>query len=328
LSYLLRPAERKASMAIAERGITPVMGGREWALLLALSALWGCSFFFNGIAVRDLPSLTLVWLRVACAAVTLLAVLRLLGQQMPRHARVWAAFFGMGLLNNVLPFVLIVWGQHRIASGLASILNATTPLFTVLAAHLLTRDEKLTPLKGAGVVVGFVGASVMIGPDALRGLGSGVLAQLACLAAALSYAFAGIFGRRFKRMGVAPLATAAGQVSASAILLLPVMLLVDQPWMLPMPHITTWEAVLGVGLLSTALGYVLYFRILATAGATNLLLVTFLIPVSAVLLGALVLGELLLPRHFLGMALIGSGLILIDGRLPRRIVARAAVHVW
>jgi drug/metabolite transporter (DMT)-like permease len=303
------------------------MSGKEWAMLLALALLWGGSFFFNGVAVRELPSFTLVWLRVACAAIILLAVLRLLGQQMPTQGRVWAEFFGMGLLNNVLPFVLIVWGQHRIASGLASILNATTPLFTVLVAHLLTPDEKLTPLKGAGVVVGFIGAAVMIGPDALGGLGGGVLAQLACLAAALSYAFAGIFGRRFKRMGIAPLTTAAGQVSASTILLLPIMVLIDHPWTLPMPHAATWGAVVGVGLLSTALAYVLYFRILAAAGATNLLLVTFLIPVSAILLGALVLGEQLLLRHFFGMALIGLGLMFIDGRLPRRIAARTAVRI-
>jgi drug/metabolite transporter (DMT)-like permease len=322
--YLQYLAERIAGMERNASG--PIMGGKEWAMLLALAVLWGGSFFFNGIAVRELPSFTLVWLRVACAAATLGIVLRLLGQRMPMQASVWAAFFGMGLLNNVLPFVLIVWGQHRIASGLASILNATTPLFTVLVAHLLTPDEKLTPLKTAGVGVGFVGAAVMIGPDALGGLGNGVLAQLACLAAALSYAFAGIFGRHFKRMGVAPLATAAGQVSASTILLLPIMLLVDHPWTLAAPHAATWGAVLGVGLLSTALAYVLYFRILAAAGATSLLLVTFLIPVVAVLLGALVLGELLLHRHFLGMALIGLGLMFIDGRLPRKIAMRTAVQ--
>jgi len=296
----------------------PVMGGREWAMLLALSVLWGGSFFFNGVAVRELPSFTLVWLRVALAAIMLLGVLRLLGQRMPTRGAVWLAFFGMGLLNNVLPFVLIVWGQHRIASGLASILNATTPLFTVLVAHAMTPDEKLSPLKAAGVIAGFAGAAVMIGPDALGGLGTGVMAQLACLAAALSYAFAGIFGRRFRRMGVPPLATAAGQVSASALMLLPVVLLIDRPWTLAMPHAATWAAVLGVALLSTAFGYVLYFRILAAAGATNLLLVTFLIPVSAILLGAALLGERLEPRHFLGMALIGAGLAAIDGRLFRR----------
>jgi drug/metabolite transporter (DMT)-like permease len=298
------------------------MGGREWALLLALAVVWGGSFFFNGVAVRELPSFTLVWLRVAVAAMTLLIVLRLAGQSLPRGAAVWGAFIGMALLNNVVPFVLIVWGQHHIASGLASILNATTPLFTVIVAHLLTPDEKLTPAKTVGVAVGFAGAVVTIGPDSFAGLGSDVLAQLACLGGALSYAFAGIFGRRFRRMGVPPLATAAGQVCSSTVILLPIMLLVDRPWTLAMPHAGTWGAVLGVGLLSTAIAYVLYFRILAAAGATNLLLVTFLIPVSAILLGAAVLGEVLLPRHFVGMALIGAGLAFIDGRLLRLLPVR------
>jgi len=302
----------------------PAMGGREWGMLLLLAVLWGGSFFFNGVAVRELPSLTLVWLRVLVAAAALLFMLRLLGNQMPTGRGVWAAFFGMGLLNNGIPFVLIVWGQHHIASGLASILNATTPLFTALVADRLTPDEKLTPLKAMGVLVGFAGAILLIGPDALTGLGANVLAQLACLAGAVSYAFAGIFGRRFKRMGVAPLATAAGQVCASTALLLPFMLLVDRPWTLPAPHAATWGAVLGVGLLSTALGYVLYFRILAAAGATNLMLVTFLIPVSAILLGVLALGEVLPIGRFFGMAVIGMGLACIDGRLPRLLLGRQA----
>ena len=307
-------------------GTMPAMGPREWAMLLALAVLWGGSFFFNGVAVRELPSFTLVWLRVAVAAAVLLLVMRLLRQRMPPAGWVWANFFGMGLLNNVVPFALIVWGQHHIASGFASILNATTPLFTVLVAHLLTSDERLTRLKAAGVIVGLAGAVAMIGPDALSDLGTGVLAQLACLAGALSYACAGIFGRRFKRMGVTPMATASGQVCASTMLLLPVMLFVDRPWTLEVPGAATWGAVLGLGLLSTALAYVLYFRILAAVGATNLLLVTFLVPISAILLGALVLGEVLLPRHLLGMVLIGLGLACIDGRLPRRLLRRRDVE--
>jgi len=308
---------------VASRGVSePVMGGAGWAMLLALAVLWGGSFFFNGVAVRELPSFTLVWLRVAVAAAMLLSAVRLLGQRMPGRAEVWAAFFGMGLLNNVLPFVLIVWGQHRIASGMASILNAATPLFTVLVAHGFTTDERLTWLKATGVAIGFAGVAVMVGADALGGSGADVTAELACLAAALSYAFAGIFGRRFRRMGVTPLATAAGQVSASTLMLLPLMLLADRPWELAMPHAGTWLAVLGVGLLSTALAYVLYFRILALAGATNLLLVTFLIPVSAILLGVLVLHETLLPRQVAGMALIGAGLAFLDGRLPRSFLQR------
>ena len=242
------------------------------------------------------------------------AALAALRVRMPRAPGLWAAFLGVGLLNNAVPFALFVWGQHHIASGLAAILNATTPLFTVVVAHLLTPDEPLTPGKAAGVAVGFVGVVVMLGADLLAGLGTGLLTQAACLAATLSYAFAGVFGRRFRRMGVPPLATAAGQVTASTLVMLPLALLVDRPWALPGPG--TWAALVGLGLLSTALAYVLYFRLLAAAGATNLLLVTFLIPVSAILLGALALGEELETKHFIGMALIGAGLAFIDGRLP------------
>ena len=281
--------------------------------------LWGGSFFFTGIAVKELPPLTIVVLRVGLAAAMLYLALRLLGVSLPRDRHAWIAFFGMGLLNNAIPFCLIVWGQTHIASGLAAILNATTPLFTVVVAHVLTDDERMTGNRLAGVLIGIVGVVVTIGPAALQGLGGDVPAQLAVLAAALSYAFAGLFGRRVARLGVAPITAATGQVIASTAMLLPLALLIDHPWALAMPSAATWAAILGTAALSTALGYILYFRILATAGATNLLLVTFLIPVSAILLGALVLGERLSPQHFLGMALIGTGPAAIDGRVLARL---------
>lgn len=294
------------------------MTALEWGMLIALSLVWGGSFFFNEIAVRQLPVFTVVVCRVALAALILLAALRLSSQHLPRGRTVWAAFFGMGLLNNVIPFSLIVAGQQQVASGVASILNASTPLFGVILAHLLTTDEKLTPARLAGVVAGFLGVAVMIGPDAARGLGGSLGAQLMILAGALSYAFAGIFGRRFKAMGVTPMATATGQVIASSVILLPMVLVVDRPWTLPMPGWDVIAALIGVAAISTAFAYLLYFRLLASAGATNLLLVTFLIPVSAILLGVMFLSEVLLPRHLAGMALIGLGLSLIDGRLWRR----------
>ncbi len=294
------------------------MSAAQWATLLALSVLWGGSFFFTGVALSTLPPLTLVVLRVGIAAVILNLVLPLAGLDRPRGREVWGAFVGMGLLNNVVPFLLIVWGQTQIASGLAAILNATTPLFTVLVAHGLTADERMTGNKLAGVLIGFAGVVVMVGSSAFSGAESHLTAQIAVLAAALSYACAGVFGRRFSRLGVPPLATAAGQVTASTLLLWPVALVVDRPWTLAMPGASVWAAVLGIAILSTALGYLLYFRLLASAGATNLLLVTFLIPVSAILLGAFVLGERLDLRHYAGMALIGCGLAAIDGRLLRR----------
>lgn len=295
--------------------IERTMAAREWALLLTLSVLWGGSFFFVGVAVRELPTFTIVASRVGLAALALLLALRLAGLALPRDPRAWRAFLAMGLLNNAVPFSLIVWGQAHVASGLASILNATTPLFTVLVAHLLTTDERMTAWRLVGVAVGFAGVVLMIGPDALRGFGSDVLAQLACLAAALSYACAGVYGRRFRAMGIAPLQTAAGQLVASSLVLVPVALLLDRPWTLPMPGAGTWAAMVALAILSTAIGYILYFRILARSGATNVLLVTFLVPVGAILLGALVLDERLEARHFAAMALIGLGLACIDGRL-------------
>lgn len=298
------------------------MSSLEWGLLLALSFLWGGSFFFNGVAVKELPTLTVVVARVALAAAILLLVLRIVGSAMPSGRRVWTALFGMGFLNNALPFSLIVWGQSHIASGLASILNATTPLFTVVVAHMLTSDEKMTGARLIGVVIGLSGVAYMIGGSSLLTLGVDVAAQFACLAAAISYAFAGVYGRRFKAMGVTPLQAAAGQVLASSVLLVPAMLLVDQPWKLPIPSTAAMLALFGVAALSTALAYVLYFRILSTAGATNLLLVTFLIPVSAILLGVVVLGESLQLKHLVGMALIGVGLAAIDGR-PWRLLRAA-----
>jgi drug/metabolite transporter (DMT)-like permease len=240
-----------------------------------------------------------------------------MGLRMPGERRIWMAFFGMGFLNNLIPFSLIVWGQTHIASGLASILNATTPLFSVVVAHWLTSDEKLTRGRLAGIVVGIAGVIVIIGPGALRGLGTNVAAQLAILGASLSYAFGAVFGRRFRAMGITPQVTATGQVTASTVLLLPLALLVDRPWTLAMPGMEIWAAVAGLAVLSTALAYIIYFRILASSGATNILLVTFLIPVSAILLGVTILGESLQPQHFAGMLLIGLGLAAIDGRLLR-----------
>lgn len=294
--------------------IETTMGPVEWGLLVLLSMLWGGSFFFVEIALREMPTLGVVTCRVGLAALALWAFILLTGRALPKTAGPWFAFAGMGLLNNAIPFTLMVWGQQTIASSLASILNAATPLFTVVVAGLLLPDEKVTPLKLVGVVTGMCGVAVMIGLDALSGLSAGVLAQCAILAGALSYAFAGVFGRRFKRMKIDPIVTAAGQVTASTLMLLPVTLATSGP-VLDLPSPPALLALAGLALLSTALAYVIYFTILERAGATNLLLVTFLIPVSAILLGVLVLGERLNAGHAAGMALIGLGLALIDGRL-------------
>lgn len=289
------------------------MALRVWLWLLSLSALWGGSFFFAKLAVSELGPLTVVFVRVGLAALALNLVLMMQGRSLFRRGTPWRAFATMGLLNNALPFSLIFWGQTHIAAGLASILNATTPLFTVVVAHLLTEDERLTPTKAVALLAGLAGVAVLLGVDLGGGLGGGLWGELACLGAALSYALAGVYGRRFRAMGVEPLAAAAGQLGASTMLILPIMLAFETP---ALPSVPIAAALVALALLSTALAYVLYFRILAAAGATNLLLVTFLLPVTAVLLGMAFLGERLLLRHGCGMALIGVGLALIDGRLP------------
>lgn len=298
----------------------PMMGLKEWTMLLALSVLWGGSFFFFKVLVAELPPFSVVLGRVGLAALVLNLFLIVRRDFMPSDPRLWGAFLIMGLLNNVVPFTLIAFGETRISSGLASILNATTPIFTVLAAHALTSNERLSWAKATGVAFGFTGVAVLIGPGVLAGLGrSDLVGEGACLLAALTYGFAGIYGRRFK--GVPPLKVATGQITASTFVLLPLDSLVERPWALPAPSPQVWLAFAGIALLSTALAYILYFRILATAGATNLALVTFLLPVSAMALGVFVLGEKVTWQALAGMSLIGLGLAAIDGRLWQMICA-------
>lgn len=297
----------------------------EWGMLAGLSVIWGGSFFFSKVALGELPPLSVVLGRVALAALTLAGVLSVTGVTFPRGREAWRTFAIMGMFNNIVPFGLIFWGQTHIASALASIMNATTPLFTALAAHLLTRDERLTPGKIVGIFLGFAGVVVMVGPQLMGGFQIGLgldgqtLGQLACLGAAVSYALSGIYGRRFAQMGLAPAQIAFGQLSASAMMLLPVVMLVDMPWMLPVPGLKTVSAMVALAVVSTAFAYIIFFRLMARAGATNVSLVTFLIPPSAILLGVGLLGERLTQEEVVGMGLIGLGLVAIDGRLWERL---------
>lgn len=292
----------------------PIMDRVSWLMLISLSILWGGSFFFTEIALVDLPPLTLVFCRVSIAALVLWSVVLLRNIAIPRDPKFWLAIAVMGALNNLVPFCLIVWSQTHITSSLAAILNATTPLFTLLIAHVATDTEKLSLRKTIGVLIGFGGVIVIFGVPTSSTIG--LLAPAAVLLAAFSYGCAGVFGRRFGT--TPPILTAAGMTSASSLMLLPLSFLIDQPWHLPVPGTSTILAVLGFATLSTALAYILYFAILKRAGASNLLLVTFLIPVSAILLGVGFLGEILMTQHIIGMVVIGAGLAVIDGRLLRR----------
>jgi drug/metabolite transporter (DMT)-like permease len=304
-------------MAVAQRAMT----AREWGLLGLLSLLWGGSFFFIGVAVKELPPLTLAGLRVGVAALILWACVPLTGAKPPTSPKALAALALLGLGNNALPFALIAWGQTHMPAGLASILNAATPLFAVLVAHVFTAEEKLSRFKIMGAIAGMAGVACVIGPDALLGRGgANAWAEGAVLLAALSYALTAVFARRVGALGLKPLDIATGQTTVGAIYLVPVALLVDRPWSLAVPSAAVVAAVFAIAALCTALAYVVYFRILSGAGATNVLLVTLMAPATSVILGALFLHERLLARQFTGFAIIAIGLAFIDGRLPRALL--------
>jgi drug/metabolite transporter (DMT)-like permease len=295
--------------------IRTVMNRSDWAILLVLAIIWGGAFMFIGVAVRHVHPLTYVWLRLSIAAVAMLLFLKVKGQPLGLPRQVWGSMLLLALLNNALPFTLFGWGQTHIASGLASILNATTPIWGVVVAHIFTQDERMTPRKIAGVLLGFGGVATMIGPTLLANVGTDALAQLACITASLSYALAAVWARRFRRMGLSPISVTTGQLTAGALMMLPLALSFDQPWTQPLPPLSAVGAITALALLCTAFGYVLYFRLIDHAGATNALLVTLLVPPVAILLGALFLSEQLAPQDFLGLGLIALGLAAIDGRL-------------
>lgn len=295
--------------------IQTVMNGRDWLILLALALIWGGAFMFIGVAVHRVAPLTYVWLRLTFAAAALWAFLWWKGEAVRLPRQVWASILVLAVLNNSLPFVLFGWAQTHIASGLASILNATTPIWGVLVAHFLTHDERMSPRKLVGLLLGFAGVAVMIGPSLLTSLGRGAIPQLACIAASLSYALAAVWAKRFKKLGIPATALTVGQLTAGAAVMLPIALIADRPWVAPIPSPTAWAAILALALLCTAFAYVLYFKLIDSAGATNALLVTLLVPPTAILLGATFLHETLAPQDFAGLALIALGLVAIDGRL-------------
>ena len=299
----------------AQPMIRSVMNRSDWLILLVLALIWGGAFMFIGVAVRHVHPLTYVWLRLSIAALAMWAFLRMKGQPLGLPREVWGSMLLLALLNNALPFTLFGWGQTHIASGLASILNATTPIWGVVVAHLFTQDERMTPRKIAGVLLGFGGVATMIGPALLQNIGTDALAQLACVMASLCYALAAVWARRFRRMGLSPMSVTTGQLTAGALMMLPLALFIDQPWAQPFPALTAVAAITALALLCTAFGYVLYFRLIDRAGATNALLVTLLVPPVAILLGALFLSEQLAVQDFLGLGLIALGLAAIDGRL-------------
>ncbi|MCY6379884.1 DMT family transporter [Hoeflea prorocentri] len=286
-----------------------------WLLLFMLGAIWGASFFFTRVAVEYIPPLTLVFLRVFLAAIALHIYLIARNGGLSAIFSRWRDFLLLGLTNNVIPFSLLFFGQTAIGAGLASILNATTPLWTILIANVLTSDEKMTAAKVAGCLLGLAGTAVLIGPSALTGLGAPVWAQLFVVGAAVSYGLAATFGKRFSDLR--PTVTATGQLTASSLIMLPVVVFFDRPWTIDLPPFPIILAVVALAVVSTSFAYILYFRIISTAGATNASLVTLIVPPSAIVLGALFLNETLSLEAMAGLILIGIGLLTIDGRFFR-----------
>ena len=297
---------------------------QTWLLLILLSVLWGGAFFFIGVAVRELPSFTIVLVRVALGALLLLPVVRPLGGALPETMSGWMPFLVMGVLNNVIPFSLLVAGQTYISSGLTSVLNATTPLFTVLVMAAFG-DEKLMARRVSGVILGLIGVVVLRAPWLEQSHGQ-TIGMLLCLAAALSYGFSGWWARR-KLTGVAPITSAACQLICSSAVMAIVAAVFDRPWQLPMPGAATVLSLIGLAALGTSLAYIVFFQIINRSGPSNVMLVTLLIPVTTILLGFSVLHEPITVHEIAGALIIASALLAIDGRplgwLRRRAFAGA-----
>lgn len=290
---------------------------RGWALLLALALIWGATFFLVEIALRETPPFTLVAHRVVWAALALwiyaLAARRLTSIQLTPG--LWGRWAMMGVLNNAIPFSLIIWGQTEIESGLAAILNAMTAIFGALAAAIFLADERFTAAKAIGAGLGVAGVGLIVGVDAVSGLNPQSLGQLAVLGATVSYALASVWGRLQLR-GVPVEINALGMLTMSALLMIPLAVVIDGPPRLDL-SIAAWASVLSLAVIGTAAAYLLYFEILRIAGAANTMLVTLMIPPVAIVLGAMFLGERLSPTAWIGFGVIAAGLAVIDGRLVR-----------
>ena len=282
-------------------------------MLGILAAVWGGSFFFAEIALREVPPMTIALHRVFWALPVLALIVIIKRYTIPGSPKILGAYLVMGALNNAIPFSLIFWGQTQIDSGLASILNATTAMFAAVIAGLLLKDEPLTRNKIVGAALGLAGVAFIMGPTALRSFNPSNLAQLAILGATLSYAFAGVWGKT-TLSGQPPLMNALGMVAGSSLLMIPIVLLTDGVPSFDLSK-TVWSALLGLSILSTVLAYILYFAILRRAGAANLLLVTLLIPPFAVSLGVVFLGERMGVEAWIGFIVIAVGFAVTDGRL-------------
>ncbi|WP_407493164.1 DMT family transporter [Pseudooceanicola sp. MF1-13] len=296
------------------------MSGAAWAQLILLALIWGGSFLSTRIALDEIGPFTAVMHRCFWAMLVLWAVVLIGRKAVPRDMKTWIAFFAMGVLNNVLPFFFLAWGQLHIESGLTAILNSFTAVFGVVVAAIVFADEKLTARKGVGVAFGVLGVAVAIGIGTLAQLDLRSLGQLSVLTATLCYAMGGSFGRA-NLSHLSPLVASAGMLTGSTVVMIPLAWAMEgAPSFALEPR--TWAAIAYYSLIATGAAYLLYYSIMAKAGSGNLMLVTLLLVPVAILLGHFVLGEILLPRHFAGFGIIAFGLVVLDGRVVKWIGSR------
>lgn len=278
----------------------------DLGLLVLLSVLWGASYTFIKIGVETIPPVTLIAARTLIAGSLLLALVKARGLSLPRDRTSWGRFLFQACLNSVIPFTLIAWAEQTTDAGLATILNSTTPIFTFLLTVLITRHEPVTGRKLFGVLAGLLGVCLIVGFEALAGLGQGALAQLAIVAATVSYAGAAIFGQNFR--GMDPMLPATGSMICGAALLLPVSLLIDHPWTLS-PSAASLSALLGLSVFSTALAFVIYFRLIHTLGSVGTTAQAYMRVPIGVAIGVLFLGETLMPTVWAGMVCVVAGVV-------------------
>lgn len=302
----------------------PQIAPRDWLVIGGLSILWGGSFLLIELGLQGFGPLTLVFLRMALAIPLMLFALRWMGLRLPSDRRSWLHLTILGFLNIALPMALFFIAQTRIESGLASILNATTPMWSVVFAHYFIRDERATIARIIGVLVGFGGIVVMIGPDALAGIGTDIFAQIACLFATACFAASAVYARRLGT-SIAPVSIATGQIITASLMLAPLPLLFETPFSSAAPSLTAIFAVAAMAVASTSIAYLLFFRLIARVGVGNSMLVALLMPVVAIALGVMVLGERLRDEQLAGKALILVGIMIIDGRLFSRLASRPSV---
>jgi drug/metabolite transporter (DMT)-like permease len=289
------------------------MSLRDWLWIILLGAIWGCSFIFNAILIRELGPVWVTSLRVAIGALGCWVALFALRKAVPRDPVLWVQLGGLGIIAYAIPFALFPLAQAHLASGIAAIINALTPMVTALISHFWIGGEKSTPTKFTGVGIGFVGAAILVSPALSHGGSSQLWAVGACLGATLCYAISLNITRSFKH--VEPTALTAIALTGAAVVAMPVALMSEG-----LPHITraeTWGAAVAIGLLSTAFTFQIMYRILPRVGATNFATTTLIAPISALILGVTLLGETILPIQLLGMVVIFLGLLFIDGRIRR-----------